>query len=219
VFKEYNPAIHIERLEYDERYPVEIAVDPGYSGAYAVLALQQIEQSVHILDEVYMRQATGEEVINACKKRWWWWKLPRAKDGKTAGAIDVAAHQHPAADSQIQTWGNAGITFHSKQVKITDGILAVRRFLKHPSDGTPRIFFNTNLSGEFDFSNHPMGILAEFRRYKYPDWREGQRASDLPIDAYNHSCKALAYWLVYRFGLIGVRPTYKDRQVIRSYWA
>ena len=82
---------------------VELAIDPGYAGAYAVLALQWEPGLVRVVDELYVTQQVAATVIRECRSRKWW-------DRVTGGVIDIAGRQHHAMPSQVEIWqAEAGI--------------------------------------------------------------------------------------------------------------
>ena len=56
VFGEFRADIHIDyEMEYVKGEPVYIWMDPGYAGAYAVVAAQEINGQICVFDEVYER--------------------------------------------------------------------------------------------------------------------------------------------------------------------
>ena len=216
VFKEFDFAKHVGEIAVCD-LPVELAIDPGYQGAYAVLAIQD-GSIVNVIDEVYARYATAQEVIEECKARWWWPLVPKGKDGKTGGVIDVAGRAHTAQASQVEIWQKeAGVTLRSRPVSIQDGIMVVRTLLVNPANKQPRIRFAAHLSDKKDHDGHPLGLLSEFGMYKYPERGPLQAANDNPIDKYNHSSKALGYWEYDKHGpAMGRKIQYRKRT--RSYF-
>ena len=218
VFKEYSSLIHSVPLRMNPELPVEIAIDPGYNGAYSVLAIQLDGNNVNIIDEIYERKTKTRRIIAMCKQRPWWHLVPKQSSAKSGGVIDIAARQHNADDSHIEIWlQDGGIALRSRPVGIREGITAVRSFLLDDITGNPRMFFNEVLSAGKDVSGHPMGIIGEFGAYKYRKWADGRPTTDLPIDQYNHACKALGYWLYDTFGPVGERLPLPE-PVTRSYW-
>lgn len=226
VFKEFTSSVHVVEMELEDS-PVYLAIDPGYTGAYSVLAIQVAGPFVHVVDEVYVRYGTAKEVIARCKDKPWWRLVPKISDGKTGGVIDVAGRQHQGMESHVEIWvsreqdGGAGVALRSNPVSIEDGVLVVREVLGNPErDGEhpykePRIFFSSELNAARDKEGHPQGVLGEFRMYQYPRRLQGQSTTDKPIDKYNHALKALGYWLYDHFGPVGGRaplPGQKERK-------
>ncbi len=172
--------------------PVELAVDPGWAGAYAVLALQWQGDTVWVIDEVYRQYEVAENIILECKGRPWWSLVQ-------GGVIDIAGRQHQGLPSHVEIWQRqAGIHLRSNPVRISDGILRHRTFLRNPLTGKPRLYHDPRCKQ----------TLREYGLYKYREVIDGRPVSEEPIDADNHALKALAYWLYDKFG-----PT--DRAVER----
>tara|TARA_R110000868_G_scaffold386549_1_gene654846 strand:- start:1099 stop:2493 length:1395 start_codon:yes stop_codon:yes gene_type:complete len=218
VFKEFDYTKHVADLEPMD-LPVELAIDPGYTGAYAVLAIQQAGGLMRVIDEVYARYGVAQDVIAECKRRPWWDAVPKIADGKTAGVIDVAGKQHQGMASHVEIWAkDGGVALRSRPVSIEDGILVVRNLLKNPADeGRPRIVFDSGLSSLKDFEGHPLGVLGEFGMYRYPDKTALQAVNDRPIDKYNHALKALGYYEYDKHGpVMGRKVNNKRKQ--RGYW-
>lgn len=190
VFTEYDPLLHIKGLPLDPTLPVEVFVDPGKN--YAVSAVQSVQQTVHVVDEVYMYRPMTSDVILECKNRPWWPKV-------VGGVIDVAGRQHHNERSQVEIWQNeANIFLRSQFVPIDAGIDRLKTFLVDPYTRKPRIFFDPKCRG----------IQSEFRLYQ---WSKGsdRKESRVPIDRHCHSIKAIIYGLVDRFG-------FTDRDLTRE---
>ncbi len=62
-------------------------MDPGYAGAYSIVAVQIIDDVIHVIDEVYERGLVTEEMIQLCQSKPWWQDVQ-------FGVIDVAGYQH-----------------------------------------------------------------------------------------------------------------------------
>jgi hypothetical protein len=175
---------HKDALAAGHDWPIEIAVDPGYAHAYAVLAFTWLNDQVYCFDEVYETGLVAEEVIARCKERWWWKRV-------TGGVIDIAGQQHPGAKSQVEIWRHtAGLHLRVNRVGIVEGILRTRTFFLDPATKQPRLFIAPKCKG----------LLGELAKYRYHKSAENRPVSELPIDRDNDACKALAYWLYDRFG-------------------
>jgi hypothetical protein len=185
VFREFSYQDHVSHdAAYDPELPVELAVDPGYAGAYAVLALQEQDGLIFMIDEVYLTATVAEDVIAECERREWW-------EAVTGGVIDVAGRQHAGLPSHVEIWREkAGLYLSSNRVKVVDGINRLRTFLREPGSGVPRLLINPRCTG----------LLAEFGKYRYQAVVENRPVREEPIDRDNHSLKALGYWLYARFG-------------------
>ena len=192
VFREFHPAAHMRSVKdpFASFDSIEIAVDPGYAGAYAVLALGKRGTQVAVLDEVYVQYAVAALVIQECKRRAWW---PYVQ----GGVIDIAGRQHHAAPSQVEIWRRlARLRLRSHRVPLRDGMERLRTFLRDPASGEPRI----------TISPRCQALIREFGLYRYHEPSEHRPISEAPIDADNHAIKALCYWLFDRFGAVYRRP-------------
>ena len=190
VFREFDPRAHVSAEAQPSGSPVELAIDPGYAGAYAVLAIEQRGAHVAVIDEVYMRRTIAGDVIAACRQRPWW---PRVR----GGVIDVAGHQHHAAPSQVEVWASlAHVRLRSHRVLLRDGIDRLRTFLRDPVSDSPRLAIAPQCRW----------LIREFGLYRYHDDSDLKSVSEDPIDRDNHALKALSYWLYDRFGPVERPP-------------
>lgn len=190
VFREFSHAEHVAATPFDAVHDVQLAIDPGWANAYAVLAVQVVGEQVRIIDEVYERGKTHAEVIGICKRRPWW-------ESVTGGVIDVAAQQHPADRSALEVWREvAGWVPRCQAVKIEAGIDRTKTFLVDPGTRRPRLVIDPRC----------VSTIKEFGLYRYKTDRESVPVSDLPIDQHNHALKALAYFLVDLFGAVDRKP-------------
>lgn len=199
VYREFEYVTHVsEDARYVPHRPVELWIDPGYGGAYAVLVVQNQGDIVNIVDEVYVQRLINDEVIALCQKKPWW------KDVLPYGVIDIAGRQHASERSPAEAWmEQAGIHLDSHFVHINDGIARVRSFLRFDSIlGRPGVLVSPRCLGliaEMGAGKHPIEGMGV---YKYKTDGFGNVLSEKPIEANNHACSALAYGLVARFGLV-----------------
>ena len=190
VFREFDPRVHVSGNAKASGAPVELAIDPGYAGAYAVLAIEQRGPHVAVIDEVYLRRTVAGDVIAACRQRPWW---PRVR----GGVIDVAGRQHHAAPSQIEIWASlAGVRLRSHTVPLRAGIDRLRTFLRDPASGDARLIVAPECAN----------LVREFGLYRYHEASDREPISEVPIDRDNHAIKALTYWLFDSFGAIERPP-------------
>lgn len=175
----------IERWRLPYRGPVHLAIDPGSRGAYSVLAIRKYDDKIFVIDEVYLRFTMVEDVIKECKTREWWPDIEFA-------VMDIAGKQQPAMASQADIWKleeNLGFYPAMQFVHIQDGINNLKTFLTNPLNRQPRIWFSPKCKG----------IIKEFASYRYRMEKENRPISEEPIDASNHSIKALIYYIYNRF--------------------
>lgn len=210
VFKEFRAAKHVTReaeyiphqldvlgrpLKRPDGQPrlkeVEVAIDPGFNGAYAVIAIQQDGPFVNVIDEVYYQHRKAEDIIEECKNRPWW-------QGVKRGVIDIAGTQQHGVASHLEVWQkHAGINLEYVRVDIIPGINRMRTFLAPglDPDGEP-------LPPRLRYHPRCKESIKEFTMYRYREVEEGKPTSEKPIDSFNHASKAMSYWLVARFGFV-----------------
>ena len=199
VYHEFEYTTHVsEDAEYTPGVPVEVWIDPGYAGAYVVLAVQMFGELVNVVDEVYVQRLQNAEVIALCQRRPWW------KDASPSGVIDIAGRGHAAERSPIEAWRDeAHIRLESEFVHIHDGIQRVHSFLHYdPLRKRPGLLASprcVGFIGEMGAGKHPIEGMGA---YTYPTDAMGTVLSERPNERNNHACSALAYGLVKRYGLV-----------------
>ncbi len=195
IFPEFSNEIHVAKEglgEFNPELSIEIAVDPGYGipGAHVVLAIQKVVDQFWIVDEIYVQRLITEEVIDKMQRDYVWGRA------WTAGAIDIAAKQHPAMEAPIKVWKNkTGINLACKKVEVEGGIELLRGLLlPDPRTGVSKILINPKCKGiisEMGGGPSPVALGGPWKRNKDTGKAE---------DRNSHSCKALIYWLVSRMG-------------------
>lgn len=192
---------HVREVEFNPALPVELAIDPGYTGAYAVLPIQVYNNEIHIIDEVYERFKNTAEVIEVCKQRPWWGAI----DPDNPGVIDRAAKQKQAAtgDSVLDVW----LERTGFWLDLTQQIIPV-------DQGLDQMRLHLGINGHVMISPKAKGLLAECDLGDFPDqfaseqpWqyrkdRSGSLQGDQALKGADHSCTALEYWLVHRYGFL-----------------
>ena len=200
VFRRFKTSVHVRE---DVRWlhhvpgtgtvwPVFLAIDPGITNG-AVLAIQLGrdafgEPVVYVVDEVYTHRKSPDEIAAECKQRPWWPCL-----GDRGHVIDVAGRAQRDKLTDVQHWRRHGVHCFSQMVGIDTGIERLASFLwGMQPDGQgfrPRLFLSPRCRK----------TIMEFHMYRYPDRLEPE-ARIKPVDAWNHSMKALGYFLVRHFG-------------------
>lgn len=215
VHKAFSTKTHVRKLERVEGIPVELAIDPGYSGAYAVLFCQVLKRQsrVHVLGEVYARGLIAHEVLPLVRAH------PLFKYCRE-GVIDRAGTQHHANYSQIEIWRDLlpEISLRWHYVTVEQGIEAINLRLKEdPVTREPRLLFDESLHVARDADGLAQGILGELLSRRYRPYNEGSSEPRSPIKANDHACNALGYLLYDHFGPVLVRaPLPKAKR--RRYW-
>jgi hypothetical protein len=191
VTPEFSNAIHVGDYQYDPAIPVEIAVDPGYGGAYVVLAIQVKESIPYIVDEVYLQGYVTEDIITIVQQKPWGHAFHE-------GSIDIAGKQHQAMAAPIEVWlERTGILLQTKYVAIDDGIDLIRTALKvNPLNGRPKLYINSSC----------WGVISECGGGKSPVQGGGAWTRDAntgrPLPKNDHACKAYIYWHANKIGFV-----------------
>jgi len=195
VITEFANAIHVKPCAFDENKTVELWVDPGYAGAYAVEVVQDLGEQIALIDEIYVQGVVTKDIILMAKKKLWW-------SAVNGGAIDIAGRQHQAMAAPVEVWLSEGVSLRSKKVNIEDGIDLLRTHLKqHPVTGQPGIIVDPKCRG----------FISECGGCKSPVdgggiWMRDKNTLK-PIDRNDHACKAMIYGLANKYGFKGIRKT------------
>lgn len=194
VFREFDPKLHVAKLDVDPSIPVELAVDPGLH-TYAVLFVQRYGDYVHVLDEVYRHNVITQDIIPEVMANPLWQYV-------RGGVMDQAGSQRQANKSVAQVWQEmTGISFRWQYVEIQQNIDAVKLRLKVGDDDLPRVLFNNTLSFQRAKDGRAGGILSEFQMWQWPQTRTvNQNARRVPVDKNNDALKALGYYLFSTYG-------------------
>jgi len=196
VFPEFRPDIHVsENIDYVPNEPVHIWMDPGYAGAYAVCAIQIINDQVRVFDEIYEQNLITEEIINITQNKPWYKDL-------TYGVIDIAGYQHQAMSAPAEVWlDQTGLFLDSEKVNINDGTERLKSTLKLTGKGEPKLIISPKCKGllsEFGAAANPFD--GQTKVYQWKMDRDGNVVGNQPQDKYNHGIKALIYGLINHFG-------------------
>lgn len=219
VFAEYDANVHDRRIllaprppepdpwtvYLDPDTPLEVWIDPGYKGAYAVLAVAVVGGVAYVLDEIYVQDQIDQQVIQTCMRRPWWRLVRR-------GICDIAGKQHHGTQSTIEVWqaplaaAGAALNIVANKVPLDTGIQRTRVALRVDALRRPGLFVDPRcVKLRWELSEG----------YRYPVDGAGLATSEIPLDTDNHACKALAYGLFAHFGAVqndkwqgyGTRPT------------
>jgi hypothetical protein len=180
----------VPNLEYRPVYqgapmPVEITVDPGYSGGshYVVLAIQHIGSSKLVIDEVAVQSKVHESVIEICKSRPWWKNV-------VGGTIDPYAggnHIYGALSPQ-ETWQRlTGFQLRlPPRLSVEDYISNLCAELRDPNSGQSRIAVSPRCQR----------LIWEMTHWRKRKAQGGDYTK--PSDANCDASKALGYYLADR---------------------
>ena len=196
VFPEFRPNLHVADVKWDVGTPVHLWMDPGYAGAYAVMAVQIQDDVVKVIDEVYERGLVTEEMIQMCQSRPWWQDVQY-------GVIDVAGYQHQAMAAPAELWmKNTGLYLASSKVQINDGTERLKSFLKpDPISKESKLVINPSCTGLLsEFGAAPSPFDGQTRAYRWKTDRDGNIVGQTPEDKNNHGIKALVYGIEDNYG-------------------
>ena len=197
VFGEFRADIHTDpQAEWVPGEQVYLWMDPGYAGAYAVVAAQEINDQIVIFDEIYEQGMTTDEIIDIALNKPWW------KDVHS-GTIDIAGYQHQAMSAPAEMWmDRTGIYLDAQKIRINEGTERLKGFLKpDPITNRPRVVFSPKCRGTLsEFGAVPSPFDGQTRAYRWKTDREGNIVGETPEDKNNHAIKATIYGLVSRFG-------------------
>lgn len=197
VFGEFRADLHIDpQASWVKGEPVYLWMDPGYAGAYAIEAVQEINGQIRVVDEVFEQGLITTEMIEVAQSRPWW------KDVH-GGVIDIAGYQHQAMSAPAEIWmEKTGMYLSAQKIRINDGTERLKGFLRpNPINGVPKIVFNPKCRGILsEFGAEPSPLDGQTRAYRWKVDRDGNIVGESPEDKNNHAIKAVIYGLVDRFG-------------------
>jgi len=197
VFGEFRADIHLDEVaEWVPGEPVYLWMDPGYAGAYAVMAVQDINGQICAFDEVYEQGLTTDAIIDIVTSKPWW------KDVHS-GTIDIAGYQHQAMSAPAEMWmERTGIYLDAQKIRINEGTERLKGFLKpDPITNKSKVVFSPKCDGILsEFGVVPSPFDGQTRAYRWKTDREGNIVGNTPEDKNNHAIKAMIYGLVSRFG-------------------
>lgn len=198
VFPEFRYLTHVKEMEIQDA-PIELWIDPGYAGAYAVEVVQIIHDTIRVVDEIYVQGLVTEQVVVACKQRAWW-KLVKS------GVVDIYAMQHQAMPAISEVWlKEAGLALTANRVDEAAGRETLHSFLKvNPIDHEPKVFVDPKCQGLLsEFGVMPNPFTEESAPYLWKSKDDGSITGKSPEDKNNHGIKALIYGLVSKYGYAG----------------
>ena len=196
VFGEFRPDLHVADVKWSVGDPVHLWMDPGYAGAYAVMAVQISDDVVTVIDEVYERGLVTEEIIDVCRNRPWWQDVQY-------GVIDVAGYQHQAMAAPAEIWmKETGLYLSSQKILINDGTERLKSFLKpDPVSRKSKVLISPKCTGLLsEFGAAPNPFDGQTRAYRWKVDRDGNIVGNVPEDKNNHGVKALVYGIVDNYG-------------------
>lgn len=182
VYPEFDRVVHVAEFDVPDRALWIGGMDFGYRAPTVLLwaCVTQTESgdtTIHVVDELVMREHIVEQHIEAAAQRPW----PRPM---WIGA-DPAGHQRNehTGTSTIAMWRQAGWPVRSRPLRIEPGIMAVRRRLQR-ADGVVSLRIHRRCTQ----------LIESLVTYHYPQANE---QSTMPVkDGSDHAADALRYMIV-----------------------
>lgn len=191
--RQFDQKLNVFRGEPDPNLPMYVCIDPGTkASAYAVGFIQIVPartgsiEEVRLFDEIYENETFSDLIITEHF-------LPhRYRPQVIDGVMDIAGRaHHDRPDSPKELWQDlAKIPIHDTKVDVVMGIERTKSFLLQPGTGVRRLKIHERC----------LKTIGEFGQYRYAQKNVNGGERKLPIDAWNHMMKALAYFLVYYYG-------------------
>lgn len=185
----WNQREHVVPLEYIRRddptgtlVPVYIAVDPGHSdGTYVVLAIQVIDDTIRVIDEIALTGETHDGVIRHCIPKPWWPAVTRGACDPYAGG----SHVFGAPSPQRVWWQEARVYLElPERLHVEEQIMTIKSYLRDPLSGKPRIVVDPKCER----------LIYEMSHWRRKKTRDGQGK---PSRGNCDAIKALAAFLIW----------------------
>lgn len=177
-----------------------LAIDPGYlPSAYAALLVaswpkEDGETHWHIFDELYEQEMGNLEVIEVLKRNKYWSML-----GSSDLTIDRVAKRHIDGNEPAIDIFKKLTHFKSPYMKYwREPALIERLRMSFSADNVTIDPKCVGLIAELGLGEE---VFPDMHPWKYPSTRDGTITSEKPVDAWNHSCKALGYLLLRYLGI------------------
>jgi len=170
VYREFDPEVHVGKFEYNPDWPTYAGQDFGYVNPSVALLIQvSPSEEVFVIGEHYH---TNRAVSD----------LARGVYGPLCERHDIEAwYCDPSGRSEIAELRAAGIPAVGRRSTIEEGVLAIRKLLRPPGGGDPRLHIDRNC----------VRLIAELSTYAY---REG--TDQVERDQNDHGPDALRYFVV-----------------------
>jgi len=197
TFREFDYNTHVQDLHWHQGY-VDMAVDVGTNDPYAILVIQEREvngsRRLEVIDGFYKSGMTTENMIRWVLENWphYWNTLrylvvdPLERDARGIWAYSVLYDVIPnPAGERFKRPALYGVKTDTRL-----WIETIRRWLKSPATGEPRLFFDRKLTF----------IPYEMSRYASTPPRQGHEMQSLPRKEFDHALSALGNYLVAIYG-------------------
>jgi hypothetical protein len=185
VFDEFDPAIHVQQLDYDPNLPLFRTLDFGFVNPFVCLWIQVDEQGiVRVIDEYIRSRATVDVHAEEIKSR-----TPVGEGQVAATFCDPAGKSvnDVTGTSIVRELRTLGIITRFRRSGILEGIELIRRAIR-AGDGKRRLLISSSCQR----------LIEAMRCYHYPESGSRTGAGELPLKdgLYDHPIDALRYFFV-----------------------
>ncbi len=192
VFADFDPAVHVKPVDYDQNLPLYRAIDFGFVNPFLCLWLQvDSDGCVRVIDEYVRARAAIDVHADEIKKR-----TPCSEERVAATFCDPAGagRNDVTGTSPVKELRSMGIRTRYRRSNILAGVELVRRALR-AGDGTSTLIISPRC----------VRLIEAMQCYHYPDNASGSDA-ELPLKdgVYDHPIDALRYFF---FGLATAKTT------------
>lgn len=183
VFDEFDPAVHVQPLDYDPNLPLYRALDFGFVNPFVCLWIQVDSAGiVRVIDEYVRSRATIDVHTAEMKSR-----TPVPEEKVAATFCDPAGKSvnDVTGTSVVRELRALGIAVRFKRSSILEGIELIRRAIRS-GDGQSTLIISPRCPR----------LIEAMECYHYPE--SGSSAGELPLKdgLYDHPIDALRYFFV-----------------------
>jgi hypothetical protein len=183
VFDEFDPAIHVQQIDYDPNLPLYRTLDFGFVNPFVCLWIQvDSAGAVRVIDEYVRSRATIDVHAEEMKNR-----TPVPEEQVAATFCDPAGKSvnDVTGTSVVRELRALGIVARSKRSSILEGVEFIRRAIRSGDDQSKLVI-----------STRCQRLIEAMQCYHYPE--SDRTASELPLKdgIYDHSIDALRYFFV-----------------------
>jgi hypothetical protein len=183
VFAEFDPAVHVQPVDYNPNQPLYRALDFGFVNPFVCLWIQVDSGVVRVIDEYVRSRATVDVHAAETKSR-----TPCAEQQVAATFCDPAGAgvNDVTGTSIVRELRALGIRTRYRQSGILDGVELIRRAIRS-GDGQASLVI----------SPRSQRLIEALQCYHYPQ-ADGTAATELPVKdgLYDHPIDALRYFFV-----------------------
>jgi len=183
VFDDFDPAIHVQSVDYDPNLAVYRALDFGFVNPFVCLWIQVDDDGVvRVTDEYVRSRATIDVHAEQIKSR-----TPGAEERVAATFCDPAGAgvNDVTGTSAVRELRTLGIAARYRRSGILEGIELIRRAIK-AGDGKSRLVISPRCQR----------LIEAMRCYHYPERAGGGTELPLKDGLYDHPIDALRYFFV-----------------------